>query len=112
MPVHDWTRVAAGIFHEFHLDWIFTIKQALNQGVLPPDYYALAEQVSGGLHPDVLTLGKGRPADSTSGNNGPSGTSSNGGIAVAVALSAHALYRLDGIGSVFAQTQSHCHSPR
>lgn len=85
MAVHDWTRVAAGIFHEFHLDWIFTIKQALNEGVLPPDYYALAEQVSGGLHPDVLTLGKDRPADSSSRNNGPSGLSSNGGIAVAVA---------------------------
>lgn len=43
MPIHDWTRVAAGIFHDIHHDWIFTIKHALNQGVLPPDYYALAE---------------------------------------------------------------------
>lgn len=22
MPMHDWTRVAAGIFHAFHHDWI------------------------------------------------------------------------------------------
>jgi hypothetical protein len=60
MAVHDWTRVEAGIFHDFHLDWIFTLKQALNQGILPPDFYALAEQVAGGLHPDVfaLVLGK------------------------------------------------------
>jgi hypothetical protein len=54
MPIHDWTRVYGGIFHDFHHEWISTIKHALNQGLLPPDYYALAEQVAGGLHPDVL----------------------------------------------------------
>ena len=26
MPIHDWTRVDAGIFHDFHHDWIFTLK--------------------------------------------------------------------------------------
>src|SRR5947208_5975720 len=56
MPVHDWTRVEAGIFHDFHHDWITEIKRALNRGLLPPDYYALAEQIAGGLGPDVLTL--------------------------------------------------------
>jgi len=56
MPIHDWTRVDAGIFHDFHHEWISTIKRALNAGVLPPDYYALAEQIAGGLGPDVLTL--------------------------------------------------------
>ncbi len=86
MPIHDWTRVAAGIFHDFHHDWIFTIKNALNQGVLPPDYYALAEQVAGGLHPDVLTLGRDAAASMNGGGNGPSETpSTNGGIALAVA---------------------------
>jgi hypothetical protein len=85
MPIHDWTRVAAGIFHDFHHEWISTIKHALNQGLLPPDYYALAEQVAGGLHPDVLTLGRDRPA-SASADNGPSQTPSrNGGIALATA---------------------------
>ena len=63
MPIHDWTRVAAGICHDFHHDWIFTIKHALNQGVLPTDYYALAEQVAGGLHLDVLTLGQDAEAE-------------------------------------------------
>ena len=29
MPVHDWTRVAAGIFHHFHHDWITEIARAL-----------------------------------------------------------------------------------
>src|SRR5947208_15492636 len=56
MPVHDWTRVSAGIFHDFHHSWIEEIKRALNRGLLPPDHYALAEQIAGGLGPDVLTL--------------------------------------------------------
>jgi hypothetical protein len=56
MPIHDWTRVDAGIFHDFHHEWISTIKRALNSGLLPPDHYALAEQIAGGLGPDVLTL--------------------------------------------------------
>ncbi len=66
MPVHDWTRVDAGIFHDFHHEWISTIKRGLNAGLLPPDHYALAEQIAGGLGPDVLTLqgptGNGAPA--------------------------------------------------
>jgi hypothetical protein len=56
MPVHDWTRVNAGIFHHFHHEWISAISRALNAGLLPPDFYALAEQFAGGLGPDVLTL--------------------------------------------------------
>lgn len=56
MPVHDWSRVEAGIFHDFHHSWIEEIKRALNAGLLPPDYYALAEQFAGGFGPDVLTL--------------------------------------------------------
>jgi Protein of unknown function (DUF4058) len=66
MPVHDWTRVTAGIFHDFHHSWIEEIKRALNRGLLPPPYYALAEQIAGGLGPDVLTLEgppKGPPPD-------------------------------------------------
>src|ERR1700739_539434 len=47
MPVHDWTRVGAGIFHDFHHAWIEEIKRALNAGLLPDDYYALAEQFVG-----------------------------------------------------------------
>jgi hypothetical protein len=56
MPIHDWTRVDAGIFHDFHHTWITEIKRALNHGLLPEEYYALAEQIAGGLGPDVLTL--------------------------------------------------------
>ena len=61
MPIHDWTRVGAGIFHHFHHEWISAISRALNAGLLPPDYYALAEQVAGGRGPDVLALETVRP---------------------------------------------------
>lgn len=56
MPIHDWTRVDAGIFHHFHQSWIAELAGALNAGGLPADYYALAEQFAGGRGPDVLTL--------------------------------------------------------
>jgi hypothetical protein len=64
MPIHDWTRVEAGIFHHFHQRWIGDLAQALNRGLLPPDHYALSEQIAGGLGPDVLTLQ--RPANGVS----------------------------------------------
>jgi len=56
MPVHDWTRVDAGLFHNFHQRWISALCDALNTGGLPPDYFALAEQRIRGPIPDVLTL--------------------------------------------------------
>jgi hypothetical protein len=56
MPVHDWTRVDAGLFHHFHHQWIDSLSIALNTGSLPPDYFALVEQRIQGPIPDVLTL--------------------------------------------------------
>ena len=56
MPVHDWTRVDAGTFHSFHNAWITHLMGTLNGGVLPQGYYALSEQYSSGLIPDMLTL--------------------------------------------------------
>ena len=56
MPIHDWTRVSAGTWHDFHLAWIAEIRNALNGGLLPSSYYAQAEQIAGPLGPDVLTL--------------------------------------------------------
>lgn len=56
MPIHDWTRVGAGIFHAFHHEWISKLAHALNDGLLPDDYYALPEQYAGRFGPDVLTL--------------------------------------------------------
>lgn len=56
MPIHDWTRVDAGIFHHFHNAWITFLSDALNSGPLPSNYYALGEQRAGDFGPDVLTL--------------------------------------------------------
>jgi hypothetical protein len=56
MPVHNWTRVAAGIFHDFHTAWLVEMRNSLNAGLLPAGYYALAEQVASDFGPDVLTL--------------------------------------------------------
>jgi hypothetical protein len=56
MPIHDWTRVDAGLFHNFHQRWISALCDVLNTGGLPPDYFALAEQSIRGPIPDVLAL--------------------------------------------------------
>ncbi len=61
MPVHDWTRVEAGMFHDFHNAWITELRNAFNGGLLPPDYYALGEQHAGRFITDVLTLHASRP---------------------------------------------------
>lgn len=80
MPIHDWTRVTAGTWHDFHLAWIAEIRNALNDGLLPADYYAQAEQIAGPLGPDVLTL---QETDLPA--NGPvsHGSERNGGVTVA-----------------------------
>ena len=80
MPIHDWTRVQAGIFHDFHHEWISTIKHAINQCLQGTDYYALAEQIAGGVGPDVLTLQQPSHGHKT---NGPIGDRRRGGIAMA-----------------------------
>lgn len=67
MPIHDWSRVEAGIFHHFHHSWIEEIQRALNNGLLPDDYYAMQEQHAAGYGPDVLTLQESRNGDGDSG---------------------------------------------
>ena len=44
MPIHDWTHLTAGTWHDFHLAWIAEIRKTLNAELLPADYYAQAEQ--------------------------------------------------------------------
>ena len=44
MPIHDWTRVDAGLFHDFHQSWAVALRNSLNAGTLPSDYFALVEQ--------------------------------------------------------------------
>jgi hypothetical protein len=77
MPIHDWSRVDAGVFHDFHQAWTIEIRDALNGGVLPSDFFAMVEQVASGPIPDVITLEKRR-------NSGES-SRAEGGIAVAAA---------------------------
>jgi len=77
MPIHDWSKVRAGIFHHFHQDWTIEIARTLNRGLLPPMYYAMAEQVAIGQIPDVLTL------EQTTGPSVPRGEDGPGGLAVA-----------------------------
>lgn len=77
MPIHDWTRVTAGTWHDFHLAWIAELRNALNAGLLPAPYYAQAEQVAGPFGPDVLAL---EAAD-----EGESEADAGGGLAIAIA---------------------------
>lgn len=56
MPIHDWTRAPSGYFHHFHQNWTVAICAALNSGRLPKGIFALVEQHSGALVPDVLAL--------------------------------------------------------
>jgi hypothetical protein len=67
MPMHDWTRVGTYVYHDFHGDWIYSIRRVLNNGVLPPGYYAMAEQVTRTIGPDVLTL-QAQPPSNLPGN--------------------------------------------
>src|SRR5262245_4262220 len=80
MPVHDWTRVEAGIFHDFHHSWIEENKRAINRLLRGTDFYALAEQFAGANGPDILTLQRplrGAKLARTNGNKG------NGSVALA-----------------------------
>ena len=56
MPIHDWTRVRSNRFHDFHQRWTISISNALNAGRLPPGYFAMVDQRTGGPEPDVVTL--------------------------------------------------------
>ena len=47
MSIHDWTRLEPGDFHHFHQRWISALTDSLNGGLLPPEYLAMPEQVTG-----------------------------------------------------------------
>jgi hypothetical protein len=44
MPIHDWTRVDAGLCHDFHQSWTSTLCDHLNRSGLPSDHFALIEK--------------------------------------------------------------------
>src|SRR5437879_5357751 len=56
MPIHDWTRVPAGLFHHFHQDWSIELARTLNRGRLPKGLSALVEQRAGPREADVRTI--------------------------------------------------------
>ncbi|MGH7139176.1 MAG: DUF4058 family protein, partial [Pirellulales bacterium] len=73
------SRVGAGTFHDFHVAWTIEMRNALNERLLPPRYYAMAEQIAGPIGPDVLTL------QSTETDGEEQATGANGPTALATA---------------------------
>jgi hypothetical protein len=69
MPIHDWSRIDHGIFHDFHQSWTIELRNALNAGLLPPEFFALAEQSMSGPIPDVVALHR-RGLESAPGRGG------------------------------------------
>jgi hypothetical protein len=76
MPIHDWARMPAGLFHHFHQDWSIEIARELNRGRLPQGMSALVEQRSGPREADVLTIESTRPS-------GRLGSDRDTGVAIA-----------------------------
>jgi hypothetical protein len=74
MPIHDWTKVPAGLFHHFHQHWAAEIAKALNSGRLPKGVAALIEQRTGPVESDVLAIESRRRPRSRAGGNGPVAT--------------------------------------
>lgn len=56
MPIHDWTRVRANRFHDFHQSWTIAVCNTLNARKLPSGYFALIERKAVRPEPDVITL--------------------------------------------------------
>lgn len=71
MPLHDWNRVTPNDYHDFHLSWIAALRTALNSGLLPTGYFALAEHQAAPFTPDVLTLQLPNASPTTTRSSGP-----------------------------------------
>ena len=52
MPVHNWTKEYAWLFHDFHHEWLSALSRTLNGGLLPNDHYALIERWNGAFERD------------------------------------------------------------
>jgi hypothetical protein len=53
MPIHDWSRVPAGLFHHFHQEWSIETARALNRGRLSTGLSALVDRWDGPQERDV-----------------------------------------------------------
>src|SRR4051794_511449 len=80
MAVHDWSRVKAGVFHDFHHSWIEEIQRALNSTTLPDEYYAMVEQHVVFRLPAMPPLQR---SLSTKDDQGQSSHGENGGLLLA-----------------------------
>jgi hypothetical protein len=56
VPLHDWARVHAAIFHDFHHGWVADLRRALQRDILPRDYYALLANLADGVGPGAADL--------------------------------------------------------
>ncbi len=59
MPIHDWTKAEGWLFHDFHGTWLTHLKEALNDGRMPPGFVAATERHAGVYVPDVQTYAEG-----------------------------------------------------
>src|SRR5262249_14094625 len=66
MPIHDWTRVRANRFHDFHQTWTVAICTTLNAWRLPPGYFAMVEKRTSRPEPDVIGIDLTAPPVTTS----------------------------------------------
>lgn len=46
MPIHDWSRAEASVFHAFRHRWLGALCDAMNDGRLPDDHFAMIEEAS------------------------------------------------------------------
>src|SRR5262249_51556049 len=56
MPLHDWSRTPAGLYHVFHQLWSITLMTTLNAGRLPAGFTAIIEQKTGPKEGDVIAV--------------------------------------------------------
>lgn len=71
MPIHDWSRVDAGLFHDFHQAWTIEICNVLNSGVVPTEFFSLiAEGAINRPIPDLITLQRRTTAIESGGTGG------------------------------------------
>ena len=93
MPIHDWTKVPSGLFHDFHQAWTGEIRKALNSGIMPNGYYAYVEQKLGGPEPDVIAV------ETDSGKS----KGLNGGTALLEAPKTRVVHRLESDAILYAR---------
>lgn len=58
MPIHDWTRVTPGTWHDFHLSWVVQFSNSLNRELLPEDFYAQIEPVESNEFEPTAIIGE------------------------------------------------------